>query len=389
MAMDIRALVLVRTATEILEDSRPISPLPTALLEVVGKSPLQRTLDRLHRFGVQQVTVISDSILPSNPGDDRRDGTYLRSSREKFWRVAEAAFSDMAQEGAELVLLIALGGYAEVDFEKLIQAHLDRQARVSQIFFENRPVEIFCISASRRNDAASLLRSRLVRCRIEYPLFEHNGYFNPLNGGRDLRQFAIDILTLRTETPPSGVQVRPGVWMERGARLEKGARVLAPAFVGAFAKLRAHVVVTRCSSVEHHSQVDLGTVIENSTILPHCRIGAGLDVAHCVVGGDVLANLRRDVTVEIVDSQLIGHAVTGTVERLATSAAEFLSYLPKQAWRGVFGKTASRQPDIQAALRQTSPALGGAAGYEAPACDTGAAEKFSSSLAVVRRYGHQ
>lgn len=387
--MDIRALVLVKTAVEILEDPTPIAPVSPALLEVAGKSALQRTLERLRHFGVQQIAVVTDTDVPPGSANGHA-GNYLTAARERFWRAAESSFNEIAQEGAELVLLISLGGYAEIDYEKLVQYHLDQRARVSQACHENRPLEVFCISASRRNDAASLFRSQLVKCRIECPLLDHvAGYFNALDNARDLRQFAIDILTLKTETQPSGMQIRPGVWLEKGARIEKGARVLAPAFVGAFTKIRTHAVITRCSSVERYAEVDLGTVVENSTILASCRVGAGLDVAHSVVGAGIFANLRRDAIIEIADPKLVSYRAAAPGQSFLHAALEFTSYLPKQAWRGLFGRSKDQQPDLQTALRETSPALGSAAGYQAPACDSGAAEKFPSNLAVVRRYGHQ
>lgn len=386
--MDIRALVLVRTAEELLADPTPISQLPIGLLEVAGKSSLERITERLHRFGAQQVTVVSD--FPVGPATNGDASSHVNTSRERFWRAAEDAFNDMAQEGAELVLMVSLDAYAEIDFEGLVKFHLDHQARVTQVCHANRTLNVFCISASRRNDAASLFRSELARCRTACPLFEHRNYFSPLAHARDLRQMGIDILSLRTETPPCGEQVRPGVWMKRGARLEKGARVLAPAFLGAFTLIRAHAVITRCSCVEHHAQVDLGTVIENSSILPYCRVGAGLDVAHSVVGPGTLANLSRDVTVEIADPKLIGYVAAGAYERFLKAAAEFITYLPKQVLHGALGRPGPQQPDLQTALRETSPSLGGAAGYQAPACDsTAATEKFPSNLAVVRRYGHE
>jgi hypothetical protein len=389
MSMDIRALVLVKTITEILEDPTPIAPMPPALLEVAGKSALQRTLERLHHLGLQQIKVVADSDLPPGHSLNGDAKNYLSTIRERFWRTAETSFNDLAQEGAELVLLINLGGYAEVDYEKLIQFHLNHQARASQVVQGSQALEIFCISASRRNDAASLFRSRLEKCRIDCPLFEHAGYYNPLQNARDLRQFAIDILTLKTQTQPGGIQVRPGVWMERRARIEKGARVLAPAFIGAFAKIRTHAVITRCSCVEHHAQVDLGTVVENSTILSYCRVGAGLDVAHSVVGPMTLANLRRDATIEIADPKLVSYRPAALGRHFLHAALEFAAYLPKQAWRGLFAPAPVQPPDLQSGLRETSPVLGSAAGYQAPACDSSAAEKFPSNLAVVRRYGHQ
>jgi len=387
--MDIRALVLVNKSAELLADPIPFSSLPPALLEVAGKTPLERTLERLRYFGIQAITVVSDSdSLPPASGGSGDGSSYLNSARERFWRAAESSFNDLVQEGAELVVLLSLGGYAEIDFEKMVQFHLDQNARVSQAWKDEKALQVFCISASRRNDAASLLRSQLARCRSECPFFVHEGYSNSLSDARDLRQLAIDILTLKTETRPSGAEVRPGVWVESRALIEKGARLVAPAFVGAFAKIRTHAVITRCSSVEHHAQVDCGTVTENSTVLPYCRVGAGLDVAHSVIGAGTIANLRRDVTVEILDPKLIGAVLAAPGQRLLHAALELASYIPRQMWRGLFGKPQVQQPDLKTALKQTSPTLGGAAGYEAPACDSDAAD-IPSNLAAVRRYGHQ
>jgi NDP-sugar pyrophosphorylase family protein len=388
--MDIRALVLVKTAAGAIVEPVQLSPLPPALLEVAGRSPLQRTVARLYHFGIQAVTVITDSDFFTPASATNGDAaSYLNAGRERFWRAAENAFNELVQDGAELVLLISVDGYAEIDFEKLIQFHLDQHARVTQASSASGPLQVFCISASRRNDAASLLRSQLTKCRSECPAFEDSGYYNPLSSARDLRQLAIDILTLKTETRPTGTEVRPGVWVERGAVIEKGARVLAPAFVGAGARIRTHVVVTRCTTVEHHARIDCGTVLENSTVLPYCCVGAGLDVGHSVVGASAIANLRRDVTVEILDPKLVTSVLVAPGERLFHAALELATYLPKQIWQGLFGKPQPEQPDLHDGLRQTPPSLGKAAGYQAPACDTRAGEEFPSNLAVVRRYGHQ
>lgn len=387
--MDIRALILVNQSTEILANPIPFSPATPALLEVVGRTPLQRTIERLRRFGIQAITVVSDSdSFPPPSGSNGHGPNYLSSARERFWRAAENAFNDLAQDGAELVLLLGLSGYAEIDFERMVQFHLDQRARVTQACSGEKTLQVFCISASRRNDAASLLRSQLTKCRSESALYVHTGYSNLLNDARDLRQLAIDILTLKTETRPCGTELRPGVWVERGAVIEKGARLVAPAFVGASAKVRTHAVITRCSSVEHHAEVDCGTVTENSTVLPYCRVGACLDVAHSVVGAGTVTNLRRDVTIEIVDPKLISYVPAAPGYRLLHAAVEFASYIPKQMWQGLFGKVKTPEPDLEVAVRQTSPSLGEAAGYEAPASDSVAAEKFPN-LAVVRRYGHQ
>jgi hypothetical protein len=387
MKMDIRGLLLVDSGD--IKDAFATTSGPLAGLEVVGKTPLERMAERLQQFGITPITAVIETN-PQNPESNRRFSGFnsISSSTERFWRTAENAFNDMAQNGAELVVLVRLGAYAELDFERLMQFHLDNACRVSQASHEGRKLDIFCISASRRNDAASLFRSQLNRCRVDCPLFEHVGYTNYLSGSRDLRQFAIDILTRHTETAPAGKEIKPGVWVDRKANIEKGARLLAPAFVGAYARIRTGAVVTRCSVVEHHAQVDCGSVVENSTVLPYCYIGAALDLAHSVAGMRQIANLRRDVTIEVPDPKLLDLIAATSGKNFVSSAAEFFTYLPRLALQGIFAGGKRQEPDLNAALRKRSPALGGAAGYETSACDTEAAHKFPNMIAV-RRYGHQ
>src|SRR5262249_11028068 len=126
--MDIRALILVNRTIEELADLTPLSALPSALLEVAGKTSLQRTLERLHQFGIPPATVISDCdfLVPAPTNGD--GANYLITARERFWRAAESAFNELVQDGAELVLVLPLGGYAEIDVEKLVQFHFGQQA---------------------------------------------------------------------------------------------------------------------------------------------------------------------------------------------------------------------------------------------------------------------
>ncbi len=388
--MDIRGLLLVNSGNIREDDLTFLASSPLGVLDVAGKAPLQRMAERLQQYGISSITaVVEDASFPLAKTLAVAAGlNCLVSTPERFWRTAENAFNDMAQSGAELVVLVRLGAYAEVDFEKLVQFHLDRGSRVSQVAHEGSGLEIFCISASRRNDAASLLRSQLSRCRSECPQMEHTGYVNSLGDARDLRQFAVDILTRKTQTCPACEELKPGVWIGHGAIIEKGARVLAPAYIGAYARIRTGAVITRCASVEHHAQVDCGSVVENSSVLPYCYVGTGLDLAHSVAGMRQIANLRRDVSVEVVDPKLIASIAVTSGKRLLTSAADFLTYLPRVAAQGIFSGGKPQQPDLNTALRTTSPALGDTAGYETSACDSEAAQKFPN-MVVARRYGHQ
>jgi NDP-sugar pyrophosphorylase family protein len=385
--MDIRGILLANSE-HVAEPAQTAATAPLATLDVAGKSTLQRMAERLQQYGISSITAVVEAApsvgvrnfgLPS-------DVACVSAAPDRFWRTAENAFNEMAQNSAELVVLVRLG--AEADFEKFVQFHIDRGGRVTQLASGPQKLEIFCISASRRNDAASLFRTQLSHCRSECPLLQDDCYLNPLASPRDLRQFAIDILTRQTQTCAAGKEIRPGVWTDRGAMVEKGARVIAPAFIGSMARIRAGAVITRCSSVERHAEVDCGTVVENSTVLPFSYVGAGLDLAHSVAGMGRIVNLYRDVDVEIVDPKLIASLTVASSKRLLTSAAEVLTYLPRVAWQGMFSGGKAQQPDLRETLGQTSPALGNAAGFETSACDTETSHKFPN-MVVARRYGHQ
>jgi hypothetical protein len=387
--MDIRALVLVNRERPPGYDPIPLAA-PYALHDVAGRSPLLRMADRLQRCGVSPVTAVIEAEPSLFPRKSSWPAHFeCRSSvADRFWREAENAFTELAHSGAELVLVVRLGAYAEVDFEKMVQAHLERRCRVSQAVCAGHAQEVFCLSASRRNDAASLLRSRLSKCRSDCPTFIDSGYVNPLADARDLRELAIDILTLKTAARPAGTEIRPGVWVAPGAWIDRGSRIIAPAFIGSSASIAAGAVVTRCTAIEHDAQIDCGTVIENSSVLPYSYVGAGLDLAHSVVGMGRIANLRRNATVEVADRTLIGHTQTGGAQKLLAAALEFLSALPGRLSPGSNGKAPAPQPELERTL-QTSSALSNAAGYQTPACDPKAVGEFPSSLAVVRRYGNR
>src|SRR5262249_45406237 len=159
----------------------------------------------------------------------------------------ENAFVELGQGNTDVVLLIHMGAYLELDLEKLVQCHLDGEHRVTRAVVDGFPLDVFCVYGSRRNDAASIFRSRFESCRGHWTPFPHEAYVNPLNDSHDLRQFAVDVLTLKTETRPAGKEIRPGIWVAPQATIEKGARLVAPAFVGTSARIRSGAVVTRCT----------------------------------------------------------------------------------------------------------------------------------------------
>jgi carbonic anhydrase/acetyltransferase-like protein (isoleucine patch superfamily) len=378
---NVRALVLVNTEPSFRYDPLPL-PAPAALYDVAGRSPLLRIAERLQRCGISPITAViaaERSFLPRKSSWPAR--FECRSTPDRtFWQVAEDTFVEVAGSGVDLVVLVRLGAYAEVEFEKMAQAHLERRCRVSQALCADQALEIFCVTASRRNDAASLFRSRFQKCRSQCPAFIHTGYMNPLADARDLRQLGVDILTLKTEARPNGNEVRPGVWIAPGGDIDPSARVIAPAFIGSSARVGAGAVVTRCTAIEHGARVDCGTVVENSTVLASSYIGAGLELAHSVVGMGRIANLRRNTTVEVLDRNLIAHSPARGARKLLRLTTEFMSALSAKLRR-------EARPEMPAppALEPALPAPD----VSNAAPETPAGDNKDAVMAGVRTHGDQ
>ena len=390
--MDIRAILLVGgLAADPSEPIESMGGVPIAYLDALGLPVVERVLRRLHHYGICKTTLISDA--PADAAAWTRTPTLDRlekidASGDEFWNAAEETFERYATEGADLVVALRIGPYVEVDYEDLIQHHLDHRCSVSMaVDATNSRLDLFVLNSCGRMDARELFQSHLQHLRRDCEPFLVTGYVNRLQNMADFRRLAMDGLLAKNAMRPEGTESKPGVFVGRGARIHRKARVVAPAFIGARAKVHASALITRGTVLEHHAVVDCGTVVENSTLLPFTRLGAGLDVVQAVVGFRRLAHLARNVEVEIADAKLVGMVPSSPVSRLAGSTAALFAFLPKQIYRGFFApshrESSAESPDCAESPQQ--PALD-ASVLESPASGPESSE-FPPTLAVVRRYG--
>ncbi|MGC2109122.1 MAG: hypothetical protein WA655_06360 [Candidatus Korobacteraceae bacterium] len=394
--MDVKAILLIggrETGETVGARPETVNGIPAACLDVLGLPVLERILQRLHRFGASATTVIGEIPAEIEPLAKHaplwRHSCAVRAAGEELWKSVNDAFQKCALDGADLVLALRLGAYAEVDYEELIQHHLDHRCAVTNaVDAEGASLDLFVLNASGRADAATLFESHLQRVRRECVPFRVTGYVNRLRNAADLRRLATDGLLRANSLCPVGKEIKPGVWVGTKAHIHRHARLVAPAFIGAHAKIRAAALITRGTVVERQAEVDCGTVVENSTVLPFTYVGAGLDVMHSVIGFRRLHHLVRNVEVEISDGKFVGMSALRAVSRFAGSTAALFTVLPKRIFRGVFTK-----PDRESAacdpesLGQPSVALETSV-ITNPGSGSEASE-FPSSLAVARRYGEQ
>jgi NDP-sugar pyrophosphorylase family protein len=392
--MDVKAILLVGNANvEPVAGSRAetIGGVPIACLDVLGMPVLQRVLHRLRRCGVSGATLITDVSTEAEPFVKRAiagsDLSRVDAKGEQIWQAAEDTFQKYAEAGAEMVIALRVGPYTDVDYEELIQHHLDHRCAVTMaVDPAGASLDLFLLNACSRKDAATLFRSQLQQLRRECRPFRVVSYINRLRNAADLRGLALDALLKKNSIQPIGKELKPGIWVGDKAHIHRRARILAPAFVGAHSKIRAAALITRGAVVEQRAEVDCGTVVENSTVLAFTYVGAGLDVMHSVVGLRHLNHLLRNVEVEISDGKLIGMSALRAVSRIAGSTAGFFALLPKRIHRkllasserqgGVDGPESGEQ---KKALPEASVA--GASGSTPEASEL--------PLAVARRYGDQ
>jgi carbonic anhydrase/acetyltransferase-like protein (isoleucine patch superfamily) len=259
-----------------------------------------------------------------------------------------------------------MGPYVEPDIDSFLQAHMDQGTRATRAIDKHGDLmDLFVLSASRRNDAAYLFRHRLQETRTRCGSWHFQGYWNALETAQHLRCMAVDGLLGESAIVPAGTERRPGVWVARGASIHRHARVLAPAYIGEHARIRANAVVTRCSVIEHHAEVDHGSVVEDATVMPYTYVGPGLDIMHSVAGASRIANFSHDAEVEIADPRLLHALPKNAGHRALSNAAALAAFLPAQVFRGLFRSARQRHPaDLPAAVA-TPSALNTPAGFPA------------------------
>jgi UDP-3-O-[3-hydroxymyristoyl] glucosamine N-acyltransferase len=96
--------------------------------------------------------------------------------------------------------------------------------------------------------------------------------------------------------------------------------------------VREDTLITRCSKLESSCYIDYGTVIEDSSILTNSYIGIWLDVTHAVVSGNKLANVGRNVVLNISDSIVIRENMAIAKESTRHSAVPASGRLPFASW---------------------------------------------------------
>jgi hypothetical protein len=251
------------------------SSLWTPSWPVLGKTVLQRWIDRVQGLGVGLV-----SVVDPNPQEPGRVHTMV----------------EWAKEGVEQILLIALGSYAEIDLHDLIRFHSEGRRQVTKVFDQQGPLGISLL------DRGCILANREPASQDEglpSSRYDFLGYVVRLSSAAKYRQLVEDALEGRCGIEITGLQTRRRVWIDETAQVDASAQIEAPCYIGTGTKIKAGVAVRGCSSVERNCEIDLGTTLDHTSIQPNTYVAPGLCFRESVVDGTRLEHLTRGVTLDL------------------------------------------------------------------------------------------
>lgn len=276
-----------------------LSRLP--FVDVLGRSVLLRTLDRLKAAAIEPVKIIAD--IP----DGVDAGNVSRLQQDVPFRV-RPTIEQFAQQGAQLVVCLRCAPYVEIDFSELLRFHATKRATYTTVYHQGRKLSVFVADLVRPATTISALLDWLDAGQIACARFPFAGYVNELQTLSDFRWLARDGLKRTSQLEPIGEEMRPGIWYGPGAQVSHEARVVSPAYVGANCIIRKGALVTRASNLERDCEVDVGTAIEDSTLLPNTLAGPGLELISAIVEGASLYDLRRLTHIDVEDRKLLASA---------------------------------------------------------------------------------
>ena len=272
-----------------------------ARFDILGQSLLDRTLTSIEQIGAVPHTIISQGksteLLPACSG-----------APNSFVTAWEKAVAKYVNDGVDLLLLVRVAAYADIDFAQFVKFHLEVNRPITQLYAGESPLGVALLDASRLRNAEGAYRHTLRALIPQQRRLDYQGYVNRLASPSDFYALVEDGLQGRCGWRPIGQETRQSIWQGRDAEIDSSAMINGPAFVGEGAQIGACCTIAAGSSIERNCEVDCGTTVQESWVMQDTYVGVALDVRRAIVGHDSLFHLDRNIEVKVGDPDLIGTA---------------------------------------------------------------------------------
>jgi hypothetical protein len=269
---------------------------PLASGEVLGRSVLGRVVENLKSAGIDPIALVGNGSLRHDVLDRKRG--VASDVLTRSWQEATQKLAGLREQKLDAILILAVGAYIEFAPVEILEFHRQLNEPVVRAYDQHGELNLWVIDPAKIPADIGLMNYLQATKPVPYSV---RSYVNRLEGPGDLRRLVVDSLSYRCNLKPAGVEVKPGIWMGQGSQVERSVRLVAPVFIGRGAKVAGQCLVTRASNVESNSQVDYGTVIEDSSVLSNTYVGIGLDLSHSIADGNHLMNLQHGIVLEIFD----------------------------------------------------------------------------------------
>jgi len=277
------------------------SQIPGTCLELLGRSVLERTTEIFQQFNIDRISILANRSFAHTQTDvTRAAGQSPVAWVSDAWGSVIQGLKNYRDAGVKTAFVTCMDAYAELDPFDALHFHWGQKRAVTRIAAPEGPLNMWIVDLAQFDyDSGVLAEDDATQFYVV------GGYINRLQTGKDLRRFVTDSLSGRCQFRPAGQEVRPGVWIGEGAQIDRGARIVSPAYIGRGSKVGDNCLITRCSNIERDCEIDMGTVVEDSSVLANSYVGIGLDVSHSIVAGNNLLNLTHDRVLEIADPDVI------------------------------------------------------------------------------------
>jgi hypothetical protein len=265
---------------------------PIARWELLGKTVLDRVLERLQVFGVGEPAVISEQ---------RPD----QGEASTFWDAWDAAISKYLQFDLQTLLLLRVGPYIEVDIADWLRFHRETASAMSQVYDQHGALDLVAIDARRLVQGDGTFRHRLRALLPKHQRYRYSGYSNRLSDVRDFHRLSSDALQGRAALRPIGREIEANVWAGENARIDEAVQIVGPAFIGRNSHVHAGCRI-HSSTIEQDCHIDCGTNVKDSCVLAGSYVGAGLKIQGGIVAQETFFHLGRNVRLQFRDHRLMG-----------------------------------------------------------------------------------
>lgn len=308
--MGIGAIVVVGAELETIAGSAPqastqqFAAEPLECIDILGRSMLERTVERFVRSGTDNVAVFvsQEASHAVQPFSVRFENVEIHLVSDVRTAVTQKLY-EYGSGGLDHAFVGSAALYTETDLLDLFYFHREARQAATRAYDFQLPLNLWVVDCEKAQDATldKLLRGA-PNSGVSYIIRD---YVSRTTHPRDVRRFVSDVLRGRCGARPSGAEAKPGIWIDQGVEIHRRARIVAPAYIGRGSKVMEDTLITRCSSMEASCSVEYGTVIEDSSVLAQTQVGIWLDVRHAVGSGNKLFNLERNVILEISDPSIM------------------------------------------------------------------------------------